>query len=164
MSTGLQAGAATDNITPWLGISIPGSFRPQYAEDVDDELLAKALVIDNGETRVAIVTCDLIAMPQKVVDSAKARIADRYFSRAGDGECHAYAHGRGDCRSAGGRQGYELYGVGAFEDRRCGGAGCKAAAPGTGVVCQCGGVPDFILPALAYEGQHGSNEPGTEQP
>ena len=77
MSTGLQAGAATDNITPWLGISILGSFRPQYAEDVDDELLAKALVIDNGETRVAIVTCDLIAMPQKVVDTAKARISER---------------------------------------------------------------------------------------
>ncbi len=77
MSTGLRAGAATANITPWLGIAIPGSFRPRYAEDVDDELLAKALVIDNGEIRVAMVTCDLIAVPQKVVDTAKARIAER---------------------------------------------------------------------------------------
>ena len=77
MSTVLQAGAATSNITPWLGIAIPGSFRPRYGEDVDDELRAKALVLDNGETRIAIVTCDLIAMPQKVADATKTRIAER---------------------------------------------------------------------------------------
>ena len=77
MGNGLQAGAATSNITPWLGISIPGSFKPRYAHDVHDELLAKALVLDNGEARIAMVTCDLIAMPQKVADAAKARIAER---------------------------------------------------------------------------------------
>ena len=71
MSGAVQAGAATSNITPWLGTVIPGLFRPRYAEDVDDELLAKALVLDNGDTRVAMVTCDLIAMPQKVADAAK---------------------------------------------------------------------------------------------
>ena len=77
MSTILQAGAATSNITPWLGIAIPGSFRPRYAEDVEGELQAKALVLDNEKTRLAIVTCDLIAMPQKIADAAKARIAER---------------------------------------------------------------------------------------
>ena len=61
MSTSLQAGAATANITPWLGIEVPGGHRTRYAENVDDELLAKALVLDNGEMRIALVTCDLIA-------------------------------------------------------------------------------------------------------
>lgn len=77
MPTTLKAGSATANITPPLGARIPGSFRPRYAENVDDELFAKAVVIDNGSTRVAVVTCDLIAIPEKIADAAKARIADR---------------------------------------------------------------------------------------
>ena len=77
MQTILKAGSATSNITPPLGTRIPGGFRPRYAENVDDELFAKAVVIDNGATRIAIVTCDLIAIPEKVADAAKARIAER---------------------------------------------------------------------------------------
>ncbi len=77
MPATLKAGSATANITPPLGTRIPGGFRPRYAENVDDELFAKAVVIDNGTTRIAIVTCDLIAIPEKVANAAKARIADR---------------------------------------------------------------------------------------
>ena len=77
MQTTLKAGSASANITPPLGTRIPGGFRPRYAENVDDELFAKAVVIDNGTTCIAIVTCDLIAIPEKVADAAKARIADR---------------------------------------------------------------------------------------
>ena len=77
MQTTLKAGSATANITAPLGTRMPGGFRPRYAENVDDELFAKALVIDNGTTRIAIVTCDLIAIPEKVANAAKARIAER---------------------------------------------------------------------------------------
>ena len=77
MQTTLKAGSASANITPPLGTRIPGGFRPRYAENVDDELFAKAVVIDNGTTCIAIVTCDLIAIPERVADAAKARIADR---------------------------------------------------------------------------------------
>ena len=77
MQATLKAGSASANITPPLGTRIPGGFRPRYAENVDDELFAKAVVIDNGTTRIAIVTCDLIAIPEKIADAAKARIADR---------------------------------------------------------------------------------------
>ena len=73
----LHAGAATSNITPWLGVTMPGSFRPRYGEDVHDELLAKALVIDNGDVRIAMVTCDLIAIPEAVANAVKARIKER---------------------------------------------------------------------------------------
>lgn len=73
----LQAGAATSNITPWLGVTMPGSFHPRYGEDVHDELLAKALVIDNGDVRIAMVTCDLIAVPESIVNAVKARIKER---------------------------------------------------------------------------------------
>ncbi len=73
----LQAGAATANITPWLGVTIPGGHRAGYAEDVHDELLAKALVLDNGRTRLAFITCDLIAMPQNIAEPARQRVAKR---------------------------------------------------------------------------------------
>ena len=73
----LQAGAATSNITPWLGVTMPGSFHPRYGEDVHDELLAKALVIDNGDVRIAMVTCDLIAIPEPIANAVKARIQER---------------------------------------------------------------------------------------
>lgn len=73
----LKAGSATSNITPPLGTAIPGGFRPRYAQNVDDELFAKALVIENDATRIALVTCDLIAVTQKMADLAKQRIADR---------------------------------------------------------------------------------------
>ena len=42
MKTTLKAGSATANITAPLGTRIPGGFRPRYAENVDDELFAKA--------------------------------------------------------------------------------------------------------------------------
>ena len=77
MQATLKAASASTNITPPLGTRIPGGFRPRYAENVDDELFAKAVVIDNGTTRIAIITCDLIAIPEKVADAAKARIAER---------------------------------------------------------------------------------------
>jgi len=77
MTNTLKAGSAMSNITPWLGTLIPGGFRPRYAQDVDDELLAKALVIDNGETRIAMVTCDLIAVTQQMSDRVKTRVAER---------------------------------------------------------------------------------------
>ncbi|MDA0746012.1 MAG: hypothetical protein O2954_05795 [bacterium] len=73
----LQAGAATSNITPWLGVTVPGAVRSRTAEDVDDELMAKALVLDNGQTRIVFITCDLIAMPQGIADAAKKRISER---------------------------------------------------------------------------------------
>ena len=77
MSGKLQAGAATANITPWLGVTVPGAVRTRTAQDVDDELLARALVLDNGSTRIAMVTCDLIAIPQNIGDAVKTRIQER---------------------------------------------------------------------------------------
>ena len=58
-------------------MTIPGGHRAGYAEDVHDELLAKALVLDNGRTRLAFITCDLIAMPQNIAEPARQRVAKR---------------------------------------------------------------------------------------
>ena len=40
-----------------------------------DEIHAKALVLDNGETRIGIVVCDFVCMPRRIADAVKARVA-----------------------------------------------------------------------------------------
>jgi hypothetical protein len=57
----LLAGAAAAPITPELGCSVCGSMQDRRAEHVHDDLHARALVLDNGETRLALVLLDLIA-------------------------------------------------------------------------------------------------------
>jgi len=77
MADTLKAGAARSNITPPLGTLLAGSFSARKSVDVHDELHAKALVLDNGETRIAIVVCDLIAAPRKYLDKSKELIQER---------------------------------------------------------------------------------------
>lgn len=56
----LQAGAVTSNMTPPLGTRIVGGFAPDPAEHIHDELHARCLVLDDGQTRLALVVCDLL--------------------------------------------------------------------------------------------------------
>ena len=57
-----RAGAATSNITPDLGGAIVGGFTPFPATNVHDELHARCLVLDDGQTKLAVVVCDLLGM------------------------------------------------------------------------------------------------------
>ncbi len=76
-SPSLRAGAATTNISPWLGMSINGNMHDGKAEYVHDELHARALVLDDGKTRLAIVVADSCMIPREVVAAAKERIRER---------------------------------------------------------------------------------------
>lgn len=73
----LRAGAAASVITPPLGTSINGYFNDRAAQHVHDELHARALVLDDGQTRLAIVVCDSCMIPRSVMDAAKQQIAKR---------------------------------------------------------------------------------------
>ena len=66
-----QAGAAVANITPPLGELIVGSFNPFPATEIHDELHARCLVLDDGNTRLAIVLCDNVGIPREVFDLAR---------------------------------------------------------------------------------------------
>ena len=67
----LRAGAATSNITPRLGTSINGNMADGKATHVHDELHSRALVLDDGTTRLAIVVNDSCLIPREVFDEAK---------------------------------------------------------------------------------------------
>ena len=69
-----RAGAATANITPPLGIEINGGTAPVIATHVHDELHARALVLDDGATRLAFVVVDNCLIDRALFDEAKALI------------------------------------------------------------------------------------------
>jgi neutral ceramidase len=66
-----RAGAATSNITPALGSAIIGGFLPIPATNVHDELHAKCLVLDDGETQLALVVVDLLGIHYSVSHEAR---------------------------------------------------------------------------------------------
>ena len=66
-----RAGAATSNITPWLGISSNGGMQDRVPQHVHDELHARAVVLDDGRTRLALVTVDNCVVPRPIFDAAK---------------------------------------------------------------------------------------------
>lgn len=74
--TKFQAGAATSNITPELGIEIVGGFAPFPATHVHDELHARCLVLDDGKTKLAMVVCDLLGMHRSVSVEARRLIQE----------------------------------------------------------------------------------------
>lgn len=68
-----RAGAARACTTPPLGAHICGFFNDRQAEDIHDDLFAKAIVLENRDTAIAVVVCDLIAAPRCDFERAKAR-------------------------------------------------------------------------------------------
>jgi hypothetical protein len=66
-----RAGAATSNITPRLGVSINGYFNDRTARHIHDELHARCLALDDGQTRLALVVCDSCMIPRPIQDAAK---------------------------------------------------------------------------------------------
>ena len=73
----LKAGAATSNITPPIGQNIIGGFSPAPSTHVHDELHARCLVLDDGQTRLALVVCDLLGIHRLVSDEARKLIEQR---------------------------------------------------------------------------------------
>jgi hypothetical protein len=71
------AGVATSNITPWLGDGLVGNFgTPPAAKYVHDELHTRCFVLDDGNTRIAIVVNDSIYISREVLDEAKRQITE----------------------------------------------------------------------------------------
>ncbi len=71
------AGAATSNITPWLGGGLVGNFgTPPPAKYVHDELHARCFVLDDGTTRIALVVIDSIYISREVLDDAKRQVTE----------------------------------------------------------------------------------------
>ena len=74
---GLRAGAAAVDITPQeFPLNMPGGFSANIAESAHDPLHARALVLDDGATTLAMVVVDNLGAGPDVLDEAK-EIASR---------------------------------------------------------------------------------------
>lgn len=72
-----RAGAAVANITPWMGVSINGNMTDHKGTGAHDQLHARAIVLDDGKTRLAIVVADSCMIYREIFDVAKKLVHER---------------------------------------------------------------------------------------
>jgi neutral ceramidase len=70
----VRAGAAQRVITPALGCGLAGYFHERIARSVRDDLYCHALVLESGGARLALISCDLVALDADMVVTIKAAI------------------------------------------------------------------------------------------
>jgi neutral ceramidase len=72
----MQAGTAAAVITPPLGIDQTGfAGRPGPSDRVHDDLYARAVVLEDGERRVALVALDLLGLAPELVERIRQLVA-----------------------------------------------------------------------------------------
>ena len=72
-SASLRAGAAVADITPKkFPVPMSGSMTPRWAAQAHDPLSARAMVIDDGATRIAFCVIDSCAVSLEIMAAAKA--------------------------------------------------------------------------------------------
>src|SRR5512146_2075162 len=69
----LQAGVAVADVTPSIGYRMCGYFNERLSTGVLNPLHAKAIVLRQGDTRAALVFCDLIGLSPDVSKRARGQ-------------------------------------------------------------------------------------------
>jgi hypothetical protein len=73
----LKAGAFAQDVTPEkFPVSVNGGFNDRKATSANDPLHARCLVLDDGQTKLALVVVDSCMIPREIIDAAKA-LAER---------------------------------------------------------------------------------------
>ena len=70
----IRVGVAATDITPPMGIPMAGYYHEHGADGVLDPLFSKAMVIESGGERAALVTLDIISVTRAITDQARAAI------------------------------------------------------------------------------------------
>ncbi len=74
----LRAGAAAVDITPQqFPVNMPGGFSANMAEGAHDPLHARALLLDDGTTALALVVVDNLGVGREIAEEAKTLAAQR---------------------------------------------------------------------------------------
>ncbi len=73
----MQVGFAAADITPPIGSEVPGGFAKAFSRSIHDPLLATAVVIADGDSRVALVGLDNLSVKRSVVQAARAAIEEK---------------------------------------------------------------------------------------
>ncbi|WP_435010344.1 neutral/alkaline non-lysosomal ceramidase N-terminal domain-containing protein [Tundrisphaera lichenicola] len=70
----LKVGAASVDITPPVGTPMAGYYAERLSKGVHDPLLAKAIVLESGGKKAALVSLDLISTTASMVSEARREI------------------------------------------------------------------------------------------
>jgi hypothetical protein len=73
----LRVGAAAVSITPPTGTPLAGYYRKRLSEGVLDDLYSKAVVVERGGVKAAIVVCDILTLPRHIIVSARKLIEEQ---------------------------------------------------------------------------------------
>ena len=73
----VRSGFAERDITPDLGMEVPGGYGKAFAKRIHDPCKVRASVFDDGTQAVALVGIDALVVPRSVVIEARARIAQQ---------------------------------------------------------------------------------------
>jgi hypothetical protein len=93
---GLTAAFAERDITPSIGMEVPGGYGKAFSKKIHDACKVRAAVFDNGTDRVALIGIDALMIPRQLVIEARARIAARCGLEAGAvmiGASHSHSSG-----------------------------------------------------------------------
>ncbi|MER3472877.1 MAG: hypothetical protein C4335_02330 [Armatimonadota bacterium] len=74
LAQALQAGAARVKITPEKLPYLAGYSANRPAEEIHDDLYASAVVIQSGDTKLAIVSCDLLGLLYPAVQDIRSKV------------------------------------------------------------------------------------------
>ena len=75
-AAGLRAGTAKVDISPTqYPVIVNAMFTERSATRIVDPLMVRALVLENGDTRIALAVVDTCMMPRELLDAAKAQAA-----------------------------------------------------------------------------------------
>ncbi|QDU98414.1 LamG-like jellyroll fold domain-containing protein [Lignipirellula cremea] len=72
-----RAGAAAVDVTPPVfPVIVNGMFEERTADSAHDRLMSRALVLDDGALRIAIVVVDNLMLPRELLDRAKTMASE----------------------------------------------------------------------------------------
>jgi hypothetical protein len=73
----MKAGMAEVDITPPIGCRVAGQFEEHLSTSVHDPLKAKALVLQQGPEKIAMVFCDLVGLDLAISTNARAMAGEK---------------------------------------------------------------------------------------
>lgn len=74
---GIKVGVAEADITPPVGFPMAGYYHERLAEGAIDPLKARAIVFEDGNTKSALVVCDLIGIATDLSREVRKRASDK---------------------------------------------------------------------------------------